>query len=308
MDRRRATPLSPDLSDVVLHEQVFRAADEVKLADVWTAMVRRKAIIVSLVVVSAVFGILYAFTTPRIYKYTTMIEIGTRYTVSRNEFDGQFEPVEPIETVRAKVEGGYIAQVLREHVAKTNDTRRFDIKAEVPKNSQILVLETRGSAENEATYVALHEAVVERLRLDHLRVQETLRKDLETRLEMQQRSLTELRQQASLFDTQLKRLEGNGQLPVKELSYLTTLRLADNQRAQAQIITLIDRIRLQLANMRETRAIVSPMRSFEPVGLSKGAIVVFSTLLGLIVGIVVALVVQFTRKARGHTDPSTPVA
>lgn len=302
------TSLPPDSSDVMSYERSFRSEDDVRLSDIWAAMVRRKLVIAALVIVSATFGLVYAFVTPRVYEYTTMIEIGTRYTVSRNELNDRFELIEPIETVRAKVAGGYIAQALREHVKQTDDTRRYNVKVEVPKNSQILILESTGTAENEATYVALHEAIVDRLRLDHLRVQEALRKDLETRFEMQQRSLAELRHQANLFDVQLKRLEGNAELPTRELSYLTSLRLADNQRAQAEMIVLIDNVRLQLANMRETRTAVSPMRSFDPVGLGRGMSVVFAVLVGLILGVVVALFVDFAAKARERDARPTPAA
>lgn len=272
------------------------------LFDIWVAVTRRKLVIGVLVVGSMAIGLVYALFAPRIYEYTTIIEIGTRY------LGGRIELVESIETARAKLTDGYIAQTLREHVTKSNDMERYQIRVDVPKNSQVLILASKGTAENEATYVALHETITHRLRVDHLRVQEALRKDLETRLELQQRSLAELRQQASLFDAQLKRLEGKREIPVRELSYLTTLRLADNQRAQAEIVALIDSVRLQLATMRETQALVSPMRSFDPVGVSKEMIVIFSAVIGLILGFVVALFIEFTRKARERANQVAPAA
>lgn len=296
MDRRRATSPPPDLSDELLYQQGPPTADEMNLADIWVAVMRRKLIVGVLAVGSSAIGLLYAFFAPPIYEYTTIIEVGTRY------LGGRIELVESLETARVKLADGYIAQTLREHVTESKDAKRYEVKVEVPKNSQVLILTSKGTAENESTYVTLHEAIVGRLRADNLRVQEAIRKDLEARLELQQRSLAELRQQSRFFDAQLRRLEGHGEMPVNELSYLTTLRLADNQRAQAEIVSLIDSARLQLANMRETQALVSPMRSIDPIGASKGVVIVFSAIVGLVIGILVALFFEFTRKVRLRAD------
>lgn len=278
------------------------AGDEVPLAEIWNALVRHKLLISTIVIVFASVGIVHSLFSPLIYEYTTVIEVGTRYSASRSDLEGRLELIEPIETVRAKVAGGYIAQVLQEHYKKTSDARRYAIKVEVPKNSQIIILESKGAADSEAIYISLHETVVDRIRQDHFRAQEALHKDLEARLDMQQRSLAELRQQAQLFDAQLKRLEGKSELPARELSYLTSLRLADNQRAQAEIVGRIDAVRLQLANLRETRAAVSPMRSFEPVGLSRELKVFLWVTVGLLVGAITALVLAFARSRRERPE------
>lgn len=274
------------------------AGDEVRLVEIWSALARHKLMISAIVMVFALVGLIHSLISPLIYEYTTVIEIGTRHSASRSDLEGRFELIEPIETVRAKVTGGYIAQVLREHYKNTNDSRRYAIKVEVPKHSQIIILESKGAADSEAVYISLHEAIIDRIRRDHFRVQEALRKDLDGRLDMQQRSLAELRQQSQLFDAQLKRLEGKSELPARELSYLTSLRLADNQRAQAEILGRIDAVRLQLANLRETRAAVSPMRSLEPVGLSRELKIVLWVTIGLVVGAIIALVLAFARNVR----------
>lgn len=308
LDRPEVTSLPPDLSEAALYEQRFesRGTDEIRLADVWLVLVRRRLIIAGVLLVSMAFGFIQAFLKTSLYEYTTIIEVGTRYADGRNEFGGRVEFIEPVETARAKVAGGYIAQVLQAHIKDSNDTSRYEIKAEVPKNSQVLILKSRGTAESEPIYVALHSAIVDRLRLDHLRVQHMLRKDLEFRLEMQQRSLAELREQAGLFDAQLKRFEGKRELPVRELSYLTNLRLADNRRAQSEMIRLIDSVRAQLANIRETSAVVSPMRSLSPVSLGKEMTIVLSALVGLFLGVVVAFFVDFAARARAGAAQQGP--
>lgn len=292
MDRPKATSLPPDLADATLYERrlEFREVDQIGLVDVWLVLMRRKSIVVAIVLASIALGFVYALFTPRLYAYTTIIEIGTN---ARNEL------IEPLETVRAKVVDGYIAQVFWERIKKSpDDAARYDINAEVPKNGQVLILRSKGAAENEPVYAALHNGVVARLRLDHQRVQNVLREDLNIRLKLRERSLAELRDQTKLFEAQLTRLERKQDLPAREIVYLTSLRLADNQRAQAEMVAQIDGIRLQLAGMRETGATVSPMRSLDPVGLGKKTAVMLSGLIGIFLGIVGALFVDFIVRTR----------
>lgn len=296
LDRPKVTSLPPDLIDVTLYEQRSdsRYADEIRLVDIWLVLVRREFTIAAIVLVSVAAGFAYAFFTPHSYAYTTIIEIGT---------NGRNELIEPLETARAKVVEGYIAQVLQEHLeAHPGDMARYGIKAEVPKNSQVLVLRSEGTAENEHIYAKLHNAVADRLRLDHLRIQGALRRGLETQLEMRERSLDELREQAKAFEAKLNRLERKKESTTTELTYFTSLRLADNQRAQSELVPLIDVVRLQLANMRETSAVVSPMRSLDPTGLGKKTTVMLAGLIGLFLGIIAAILVDFAAKA--HAEAS----
>lgn len=295
MDRPRPTSLPPDLSNAALYAQRPEVdnADEIRLVDLWIVLVRRKFVIAALVLVSIAFGLVYALSTPRSYAYTTIVEIGT---------NGQNELIEPLETARVKVADGYIAQVLQAHIKNnSNSAARYGVKAEVPKNSQVLVLSSRGTVENEPVYAALHGEVISRLRLDHLRAQKVLREDLKIRLETRKRNLAELRQQAKLFETQLKRLEEKQELPARDLSYLMSLRLVDNQRVQSEMLLLIDNARMQLANVHETSAVVSTMRSLDPVGLGKKTMVMLAGLIGLFLGIITALFVEFAAKTREET-------
>ena len=305
MDKPKATSLlPPGSSDAALYERRSGSSntEEVRLVDIWFALVRRRLVIAVVTLLSTASGLVYVISVPRSYEYTTVIEIGTRHAGGRSGFGSQTELIETPETVRTKITSGYIAQVLQAYLKNNStDVARYGIKVDVPKNSQVLILRSVGTAENEPVYVALHDAVVDRLRSDHLRIQNALQKDLETRLKEQERILAELRQQAKTFDAQLKRLEGKQELPARELSYLTSLRLADNQRAQSEMVSLIDNIRQQQTSIRETGATVSAMRSLDPVGLEKKVMMMLSGFLGLFLGILMALFIDFAVKARDET-------
>lgn len=292
MDRPKVTSLPPELADVALHDQRSepRYADEIKLVDIWLVLSRRKFTIVALVLVSTAIASAYALFTPHSYAYTTIIEIGT---------NGRNELIEPLETARAKVVEGYIAQALQDHIkGNPEDNTQYGIKAEIPKNSQVLVVRSHGTVAQERAYATLHNAVADRLKADHRRIQNALQRGLETQLEMRERSLTELRVQAKAFEAQIDRLEGKQELPARELAYLTSLRLADNQRAQSELVPLVDVVRLQLTSMRETSTVVSPMRSLKPTDLGKGTIIMLAALVGLFLGILVAFFIDLVARTR----------
>ncbi len=91
-------------------------------------------------------------------------------------------------------------------------------------------------------------------------------------------------------------------------------KLEDNKRAQARQSQLIDEIDIRLSNARETKAIVSPMKSLNPVGTSKKVIVVLSAILGILIGVFAAFFVEFVSGVRSQlkndnestvTDPKT---
>lgn len=354
MDRHTLTSPPRGLSDTVPseHRSLSTVVDEANFFDLWLVLARRKWVLAAVIVISVVVGLTWALLTPSSYIITTPVEVGT--------FSNASDPIESIETVRVKLVDGYIPQVLHEHFKENpSDTNRYQIKAEVPRNSLVLVLRSKGSADQVGGYIALHKNVVSRLVQDHKRIQDVLRKDLEIKIENRKQNLAELKDRAKILRTLLGRLEDERKLLAKEIDYLTqtivtadqnrrsqieevstdvpgamTLlmltnefrhsrtrltelerrisvglanerddllkRLADNQRAQTEEQVQIEKLRLQLENMRETRAVLSPMRSLEPVGLGKKAIVVLSALIGLFLGILAVLVFEFVAKEKAY--------
>jgi uncharacterized protein involved in exopolysaccharide biosynthesis len=77
--------------------------------------------------------------------------------------------------------------------------------------------------------------------------------------------------------------------------------LADNQRAQSNQQDTIAKLKIQLANLRETRALLPPMRSPEAAGPGKSLIVVLALVLGLMLGVFVAFFTEFLAKVRSQS-------
>jgi len=354
MDRPQLTTL-PSSPDTVPFDRRRLPAivDDVSLVDVWRVLVRRKTTIGAVVVASLAIGLAYALLTPRLYAYTTIIEIGGRS--GGNDF------IEPPETVRVKLADGYIEQVLQERLKNNPDeTATYQIKAEVPRNSQVVILKSKGSADRESVYVALHNAVVDQLKQDHRRILDVSKRDLEVQLQSRERQGAELRDQAKLLEAQIGRLGDERKLLAKEMDSLQNLiatadrgrerhiqeastdearamtmlmltdalqrnqgrlvelerratiglandrdallkQLADNRRARSAEEAQIEGLRLKLSNMRETRAVIPPMRSLTPVGLGKKTMVMLSGVVGLFLGVVAAFLAEFAAKAKTQT-------
>ncbi len=74
--------------------------------------------------------------------------------------------------------------------------------------------------------------------------------------------------------------------------------ISDNSREQQEQAAEIAKIQAAVNNMRETRMLIAPMRSAEPVGVKGTTIVLVSLITGLFAGIFAAFVAAFIRKAR----------
>ena len=284
--------LPPDLAEAAVYGRQLesRHTDGVKVVEIGIVFMRYKLAIAGIALVSVVIASIYALYAPHSYAYTTIVEIGT---------NGRNELIEPLETIRAKVTEGYIVQAVQDQIKQHPDQQmQCGITVEIPKNSQVLLLRSQETENGERVCAMLHNAVVDRLRSDHSRAQSLLRKGLESQLDLRERSLRILRDQAKLIETQISRLETKKELSVRELVHLASLRLADNQRAQFELMPLVENVRLQLASIRDTRAVVSPMRSMEPTGLGKKTMVLLAGLAGLVLGTIAVILIDSVTKAR----------
>ena len=80
---------------------------------------------------------------------------------------------------------------------------------------------------------------------------------------------------------------------------------ADNLREQSDQQNTIDQLKNQLANISYTKAIIPVMKSFEPVGIGKAAIMIIVLMLGLFAGIFAAFLSMFIGKVKEKADVSS---
>lgn len=73
---------------------------------------------------------------------------------------------------------------------------------------------------------------------------------------------------------------------------------ADNERSIARQRQEVSELETQIRNLKETHAIVPPMRSMDPVGSGKSVVVAIAAILGLMVGVFAAFFLEFLGKVR----------
>ncbi len=331
--------------------------DEISLVDLWLVLAKRKKLILATIMVFSVLGVGAALLLPKKYAYTTTIEIGTRLEGERTV------PIEGIESVLVKVKETYIPLVQHQHREKSSDDNKlYDIKASIPRKSQIVVLASKGQETSAKTYKALHIAVVEGLKQNHARILDVIRNNLALEKNKAERALEEEIQAAKITAVELKGVDisaGLAREQIKETGSLiknakqnrtkavreardearamtllmldnevqqnrTRLarleerlhvnladkrdkldkQLADSKRSQLNIKGNIVRIKLQIANLQETRAVVPAMQSIRPTGISKKALVALSIVLGGVVAVFAAFFMEFLGKVREITSKS----
>lgn len=76
--------------------------------------------------------------------------------------------------------------------------------------------------------------------------------------------------------------------------------ISDNSREQQEQAAEIAKIQAAVNNMRETRVLIAPMRSVDPVGVGKATIIMMSAIVGLFSGIFSAFVLALVCKARSE--------
>lgn len=306
-------------------------------------------VILAIAATATCVALLLAIMQPLRYTYVTLIEIGTRFLADR------VVPLESPDTVLTKLTANYTPRAIHEFEERNAWNRAcLNVDARVPKNSQLLMLNSVGTSEDEPACAALHEAIVQYLREDHSRTMAVVKKELEIKIDEASHSLERLQDEARMIEGQLKRIGAEQRLVALETSaarelvttatahreqmvreasnetramallMLTnevrqnrlrltelerrstvelpnekeklTVSLAEKRRSQTEQQTRIESLKLQMDNMQETRAVMSVVRSLKPAGLTKSIVIAMGLTIGLVLGVLVALVVHHSRR------------
>lgn len=206
----RLTELNPHSKR---HEQSRDTGDEASQPDFWRALVKYRWMVAVAVTIGLVTGLGVAFQKPRQYAYSTTIRIGI---MIENERPGH---IEPTETTLAKLTEIFIPQVLRDYENKhQNSGQRYEIKARNQRNLKWVILQSEGSADEQETYVALQQAVLDLLKQDHHRFTSVSRSDGEAKRTALKDGLEELTAQSKSFSAEMTRLDKDAVLLREEIA------------------------------------------------------------------------------------------
>jgi hypothetical protein len=227
----------------------YRMDDEIELVDLWLVLMRRKTVLFAVCAGVLALGALIAFSSPKKYRYSTTIEIGTIVE------DGRTRPIESTETVQAKLVNSYIPLTLREYAeAHPDEPLAYNINADVPKRSLLLVVESTGPAESGAAYLQLHDTVVDKLVDDHKRTLNVVRAELEKELGQARLALEALEDPVTL-EAEQKALETQLAKEVAELRALEDPRILAVQRKRLEATVTAAKDKLE--NLKDTATLLA---------------------------------------------------
>ena len=210
--------LSPATPSNITEQQQWYEEDNINLVDLWLELVKHRTIIFTSVALALIAGLLVAFLLPQKYSYTTTIEIGSTLTQTASGTVPQL--IDPPETVLAKILESYIPLAQQQFHKTHPDNNSLDkIDARIPKDSQLVVLETKGAEKNNADYLQQLQAITKYLLQDHQRVMNVYQARLHNQLSQAEIKLDEITDPSTL-GTQQKQLESklnNARIKLDEL-------------------------------------------------------------------------------------------
>lgn len=261
-------PEKQELKPVYIHEANYSAKDEISLVDLALILIRRKIMIAVIFFSIVALGVVTAWLTPKSYTFSTSIETGSRV------IDGTVIPFEAPEPLLAKMQNVFIPQTLNEQrQSNPEDKKQYKIIARIPKSSVIIVLEIKGTEDKADLMTTLLQKITRQAVQDHKRIHDAVKNSL---IALKKRSETELISLGAKGDS----LEGKTQI------------LHEN----------IEIYQSQLANLRNTREILPPMRSIEPTGTSRKLIMIIAIFAGVFLGVFSAFFAEFIAKVKERSN------
>ncbi len=173
----RSTTDTPQVPQVVLAEP-WHEEDSISLIDLWMVLSRRRGVIFAVLALALLAGLLLALLMPAKYTYTTAIEIGTKPSSGTTGA----VPIEPPETVLAKIKESYIPQALHDFARAEETEAGYKVEGRIPKGSELIVLEAKAPQEDGPAYLTIMQMVIDKVEGDHRRVSAVIRSNMKTQL------------------------------------------------------------------------------------------------------------------------------
>jgi hypothetical protein len=196
--------------------------------DLWLMFYRQKHLIALVLSLAAVLGAIVAFLLPRPYTYTTTIQIAR----------GAEGPLEEPETLLAKLNESYIPYVVQQNFGTASNAKRVKIEAKMPRDSRIIIIESKGSDIEQELHVKLHSQILNRLAQDHDPEVDFVKLTMENELNRYRNQLDKLKDEAALLQAQGKRLDEQEQLlkdQLKDIEKLIDSSEANRNKAVAEV-------------------------------------------------------------------------
>jgi hypothetical protein len=198
---------NPNVPPQYFYPSMLQQQNTLKLIDLYRVVLKQKKIILIILLVFTVLGVVLALVKPAMYSFSTTVQIGT---VSN---EGKTELIESSQTALNKIISAYIPFSLAQYYEKNpSDRGRYTINVTVPKNSDILNIEARGSINQEAVYKELIGNIVKKLIEDHSRIANLKIKNFEVSIAHAENVLASSKDNAKLITANTQRLDKTAEL------------------------------------------------------------------------------------------------
>lgn len=207
---------------------------ETSLIDLWIILVRRRWVVWGVLLLCLFLGLVRVLTLPMTYRYETAIQVGRVYN------GGSFVPIDPVDSMLAKTQETYIPLARDRYLADhSNALGHFKLQASSPRGSDLIVISGEGSQAQQNTYLHLLNEVVDQARADQLPRYQAAMEATELERRSAESGFAQLKAEAKIAQTQLKRLDGWSQTLDKRLQDLRS----DLQALRRQRTELLSRVK-----------------------------------------------------------------
>ena len=150
--------------------------DEIDLVQLFQILLKRKYLIFGVTFFCLIGGGGYTLLKKSIYEYTTTLQIGTALIESKNTIERS--GIESSPSVKLKLEQVYIPAAIIQLIGRY-DGRLASALAKEQKNSNIILITSKGGAEDEHLFKELHTIIVSPLIANHREAIAVLKKQYE---------------------------------------------------------------------------------------------------------------------------------
>lgn len=266
--------------------------DEISLYDIWLILTRRWRLALTLFAVISLTAMAIAMALPKRYMFTSMFEIG-------QVVGGRL--IESPEAVRLRLEQSIIPRVRREmYGADVSGAPKISVG--IIAGQGVVTISSAAPMSDQKKVQAVHAAIFDALTALHT---PRFEQEVNALLLPLQNSVPALKEQEQDLQQQIARIIEPSAVNVEKISeqdFLLALRLADIRQELNQLRSrLADRKReiesIRLGS-RDTHVAAVASQTDRPLGPGRGLIVALGGMLGLLVGVVTALVADLFANAR----------
>ena len=270
------------------------AADEIGVYDLCLTLRRRWRVGLTLFAIVFLAALAFAGTLPQRYEFTSLLEIG-----QVSSADGS-RPLESLEVTRLRLEKSIVPRIRRAPAGSTAVVAP-SVKIGAIAGQGVVTLTSTAPEEQQAKVEALHTAVADALRTQHAQRLEQETDALLAPLQAAVNALAAHRQALQQEITSASAPSASRAESDPRQDFLLASRLTDLRREAFQIDQNIADRQREMESIRrtrrETRVTELASQADRPVGPGRELIVAMGFVLGLMMGVIGAFIVDFFANA-----------